>query len=217
MALYDSNNIKKFGNELTPELAIDCEMVEAFDGKQRFSACAKVSIVNAYLEPVFDTYVKTDFHISDYRTAYSGIVPWHLENAPRFTNVRTAVLEIINGRILVGHDLKQDLTVLQISHPRMYCRDTSRLYYSYFKRDEKPSLKRLSSAILGLMIQKGAHDSLEDARASMKLYLLWCQRNDGKIVKLDDVSTPVKESRLNQPEQTVRIADLSSNYLKSRS
>lgn len=46
--------------------------------------------------------------------------------------VQKEVAEIIRGKILVGHSLKNDLSVLFLSHPKKNIRDTAR--YKPFKK-----------------------------------------------------------------------------------
>lgn len=168
--------LQTIDNPLTQELAIDCEMVEATMNRRRFSVLARVSIVNSNCQPLLDTYVDPMVYVSDYRTPYSGILPQHLEAAPKFDDVRECVVNLVSGRTLIGHDLKQDLAVLGIKNlPGLRMRDTSKCYLSYFKPNEKPSLKRLALAVLGQTIQIGAHDSMEDAKAAMLLYKRWLQ------------------------------------------
>lgn len=167
--------LRMFDNPRTQEIAIDCEMVEATSNYKRFSVLARVSIVNSNCQPLMDTYVDPMCLVTDYRTAYSGILPRHLEGAPTYETVKTHVVELLNhGRILIGHDLKQDLDVLGIKNiPRHRLRDTSRCYLSHFKPNEKPSLKRLAYDVLGQTIQIGAHNSMEDAKAAMILWKHW--------------------------------------------
>lgn len=162
-------------NLLTPEIAIDCEMVEAMKDHKRFSVVARVSIVNSECQTLLDTYVKTDYYISDFRTRFSGIQPHHLVDAPDYLDVREFVLKLVRNRTIVGHDLKQDLAVLGIDEieNQLQTQDTSVLYMSYFKPKMKPSLKKLALAVLSRQIQNGAHDSIEDARMSMELYKRW--------------------------------------------
>lgn len=181
-------DVKPFDNPLTPEIAIDCEMVEATQDRRRFSVLARVSVVNSDCQPLLDTYVNPMYYVSDYRTPYSGILPEHLEDAPIYDDVRNCVVSLVEGRTLIGHDLKQDLAVLGIKNlPGVKMRDTSRCYNSYFKRNEKPSLKRLSLAVLGQTIQRGAHDSMEDAKAAMQLYKHWVPlgRNEEDAIPIE--------------------------------
>lgn len=87
--------------------------------------------------------------------------------------VQKEVFEILNGRIVVGHALKNDFKALLFSHPKRDMRDTSR--YKPFRRAVKggtPGLKKLTKLLLGTTIQTGEHNSVEDARAAMKLYTM---------------------------------------------
>jgi len=182
--------VKIIDNPLTPEIAIDCEMVEATANGKRFSVLARVSIVNSNLNPLLDTYVDPMYKVSDYRTRFSGIKPHHLKDAPTFSDVRDCVVNLVDGRTLIGHDLKQDLEVLGIRNlPGLKLRDTSRCYLSYFRPNEMASLKRLAESVLGQTIQKGPHNSMEDAIAAMELYKHWIHlgRNEEDAVPLEKV------------------------------
>jgi RNA exonuclease 4 len=55
---------------------MDCEMVGV--GQQRLSVLARVSIVNSKNETIFDTYVKVEEKVTDYRTEVSGIRAEHI-------------------------------------------------------------------------------------------------------------------------------------------
>ncbi|KAL6266558.1 hypothetical protein P5V15_003405 [Pogonomyrmex californicus] len=170
------NNHKTIKNKenksLTKQIAMDCEMVGIGDGTE--SMIARVSIVNKYGDCVYDKYVKPREKIVDYRTAVSGIRPEHLQNGENFNIVQKEVADILKGRILVGHALKHDLNVLYLSHPRRYWRDTSRYKpFRHISKGNTPSLKKLAHELLGKEIQIGEHNSVEDARAAMQLYMLY--------------------------------------------
>jgi len=170
---HDIVKNKENKNILTKQVAIDCEMVGiGSDGIE--SMIARVSIVNRHGDCIYDKYVKPRETVVDYRTAVSGIRPEDLRNAEDFKNVQKEVADILKGRILVGHALKHDLDVLYLSHPRRSWRDTSR--YEPFRRISKgmtPSLKKLAQELLGREIQVGEHNSVEDARTAMQLYMLY--------------------------------------------
>ena len=77
----------------------------------------------------------------------------------------------MKDRYLVGHGLKNDLAVLHLQHPYTQIRDTAQ--YKPFRNLTKgstPSLKNLAKYHLGIDIQNGEHDSVEDARVAMVLY-----------------------------------------------
>lgn len=64
--------------------------------------------------------------MTDYRTWVSGITPANLQGAPDISQVQGDVTELLQGRVLVGHGLKKDLSVLMLSHPRKNMRDTAK-------------------------------------------------------------------------------------------
>lgn len=118
-------------NKLTKFLAIDCEMVGiGYDGNDHM--LARVSIVNKFGDCIYDKFVKAREEVKDYRTNVSGVRKEDLLNGEDFTTVQKEVAEIIKGKILVGHSLKNDLGVLFLSHPKKNIRDTSR--YKPFRK-----------------------------------------------------------------------------------
>uniref|UniRef100_A0A5K4EZK0 RNA exonuclease 4 n=1 Tax=Schistosoma mansoni TaxID=6183 RepID=A0A5K4EZK0_SCHMA len=157
----------------TRRIAMDCEFVGVgFEGKD--DALARVSIVNQFGHTLLDTYVRPEERVVDYRTKVSGIRPRDLRkngSARPFNDVHKEVAELIKNKILVGHSILKDLKVLRLSHPRRFIRDTSR--YRPFRdlfNGRIPSLKALTQKVLGVNVQSGEHDSIEDARATMRLY-----------------------------------------------
>lgn len=166
---------------VTEELAIDCEMVECFHHK---SVLARVSIVNLFGHPILDRYVAPPAKVTDYRTRWSGIRRKDLEDAPDFDKVQKEVADLINGRIVVGHSVRHDFIVLKLTHPADKIRDTS-IYYKYLFQGRTPSLKKLSESVLGLKIQDGEHDSVQDAQATMKLYVRERDKWNERVLKGD--------------------------------
>lgn len=173
-------------------VAIDCEMVGVGpDGSE--SALARVSLVNYHGKVLIDRYVRPVERITDYRTAVSGIEPHHLkgEGVLSLAEAQATVWELIQGKILVGHSLKNDFRALLIEHPRKQTRDTSK--YRPFRRiarGKSPGLKRLAKEVLGIDIQQGSHDSVDDARVAMLLYRAhkadwenYLFRGEGKVIK----------------------------------
>ena len=171
---------------LTADLAIgkyislDCEMVGAGDGGYD-DVLARVSIVDFFGRQVYDTYVKPqlDQEITDWRTHVSGVAARHMRFARPFEEVRTLVEGLLKGdaasknepRILVGHDIKHDLQVLNLSHPPRLIRDTAKFGgFKKYGHGPKPALRVLAREILGITIQQGAHSSIADARVTMQLF-----------------------------------------------
>lgn len=170
--ISDNDKRNKYSEKrLTKAVAMDCEMV-GVGSKGEASIIARVSIVNAYGICLYDEFVKPKEKVTDYRTKISGVRPSDLKRGKDLFEVQKDVLNIIEGRILVGHSIKYDLDVLFISHPHHLIRDTS--LYKPFREiccGKTPSLKKLTSRILGCEIQSGEHSSVEDAQATMLLYL----------------------------------------------
>lgn len=151
-------------------LAIDCEFVGVeSDGKK--SALARASVVNYFGHVVYDKYVRPQEQVTDWRTWVSGIAPHHMNEAVSFQQAQEELAELLDGRIIVGHSLKNDLDVLLLSFPRTSIRDTSR--YAPFREISKgssPALKKLASIFLGLEIHGASHSSVEDALVTMLLF-----------------------------------------------
>ncbi|XP_053207001.1 RNA exonuclease 4-like [Panonychus citri] len=161
---------------------MDCEMVGVGEqGKQ--SVLARVSLVNQFGNCIYDKYVKPLEPVTDYRTSVSGIRPEDIANGEDFKTVQKEVYDIVSpkNRILVGHALRNDLRVLILDHiiPKSRIRDTA-IYFKKMLKGKTPSLKRLTSQLLGANIQCGEHDSVQDAKAAMMLYTMykkkWSQR-----------------------------------------
>ncbi|KAL8986903.1 MAG: hypothetical protein Q9177_003843 [Variospora cf. flavescens] len=152
-------------------IAIDCEMVGVGPAPDNESIIARVSIVNYHGHQVYDSFVQPKEAVTDYRTWVSGITPQLLRKARTFETVQADVARLLDGRILVGHSIKNDLEALLLGHPKRDIRDTSRHpAYRKYAGGRTPGLKKLAKLILGVDIQGGEHSSIEDARATMLLF-----------------------------------------------
>jgi len=172
----NSNSEKTDEAEKSKYLALDCEMVDS-RGK---STLARVSIVNWEGEVVFNSFVRVEEPVTDYLTFVSGVRKADIESvdAMPFNECRSAVLEILDGKIVIGHGLKNDFRALKISHPWYLIRDSTK-YHPFMKPHYKDSsimvpqkLKILAKNKLGMIIQENGteHDSIVDAVAVMELY-----------------------------------------------
>ena len=152
-------------------IAIDCEMVGVGPNPDEDSALARVSLVNYHGEQLYDSFVLPKEAVTDYRTHVSGITPQLLRGARSLEKVQKDVAGLMQGRILVGHSIRNDLDAMMLGHPRRDIRDTSR--YPGFRAlagGRTPALKKLAKEVLGVEIQGGEHSSVEDARATMLLF-----------------------------------------------
>lgn len=147
------------------------------DGTQ--SAVARVTLVDWDGKIVFDRYVKPDREITDYRTFVSGITAddFLQHEALDLETCRKLVLNHLEGKVLVGHALKNDLHALGINHDWQATRDTAK-YEPFMKTRFDDGvlwprrLRELTSEKLSREIQApGApHSPYEDAMAAMDLY-----------------------------------------------
>jgi DNA polymerase III epsilon subunit-like protein len=167
------NQLSKQKRKWGTFIALDCEMV-GIGLRGRRHALARVSIVNVYGHCIYDTFVRPNEEVRDYRTWVSGIRAGDLDSAPGLARVRGDVRNIIRDRVLVGHAIHNDLAVLQIKHPTAMIRDTATWpAYRDLVGSKHPGLKVLFETVFGgLTIQPDGqpHSSIEDARASMALF-----------------------------------------------
>ncbi|KAL3776986.1 hypothetical protein ACHAWO_006340 [Cyclotella atomus] len=161
-------------------IAIDCEMVGVGSSGSK-SALARASAVDWEGNILLDTFVQVPERVTDFRTHVSGVRSKDIspknDKAMTHSQVRQAMEALLMDKILVGHALKNDLSVLLISHPKKDTRDTAK--YKPFMRPGRVGgkmrprkLRDLVWENCGLEIQrKGVgHSSVEDARASMELF-----------------------------------------------
>ncbi|KAJ8339184.1 hypothetical protein SKAU_G00359700 [Synaphobranchus kaupii] len=157
---------------VTKAVAMDCEMVGVGPDCEE-SIVARVSLVNQFGKCIYDKYVKPTERVTDYRTAVSGIRPKDIMKGENVKTVQKEVADILQGRILVGHAIHNDLKILFLDHPKKKIRDTQK--YKPFKKtvqSGRPSLKLLCEKILHVKVQQGEHSSVQDAQATMRLYTL---------------------------------------------
>ncbi|KAK7957670.1 RNA exonuclease 4 [Apiospora saccharicola] len=151
-------------------VGLDCEMVGTGpDGHEH--ALARASLVDFHGRQIYDSFVRPQERVTDWRTSITGITPKQMGQAREFEEVQREVAELLQGRILVGHDLRHDLDVLQFTHPATHIRDTARFAgYKRYGNGPKPALRTLAKEVLDMEIQSGHHSSIEDARVAMLLF-----------------------------------------------
>lgn len=179
--------------EIGKYLALDCEMVGVGPNPDHESALARVSLVNYDGLQVYDSFVRPQEEVTDWRTHVSGIRPQHMIHARTFEDVQRQVAGLIKGRIVVGHAVRKDFEALFLDHPKRDIRDTARhAPYRKLAGGGSPKLKILVSELLGLEIQSGEHSSVEDARATMLLFKRDKPAFEREHIKKWGVPMPVK-------------------------
>ena len=158
-------------------VALDCEMVGTGpQGNQ--SAVARVTLVGWDGDLIFDEFVRPEEPVTDYRTFVSGITPEDLQNAPLSLEIcRERLSDLLEGRVLVGHGLKNDMKALGMSHPWYMTRDTAKYEpFMQVRFDDgilwPRKLKDLAKEKLNRVIQvpDKPHSPFEDAATAMDLY-----------------------------------------------
>ncbi len=149
---------KQLFNRNRSYFAIDCEMLITTHGKE----LGRVSMVDPRGNVVLDEYVRPYGQVIDYKTPWSGLTPYNIQSAKcDLYDIQRALLNFLcTDDVLIGHAFYHDLRVLKLRHPRII--DTIDIYGNV-------ALKTLARNYLGINIQNGPHDSVEDARATMDL------------------------------------------------
>lgn len=91
----------------------------------------------------------------------------------KFDALQLHVAEIIKDKVIVGHSLWNDLSVLGIPHAAVNTRDVA-LYQPFRNALKSPGqlvrLPTLTFHLMGRRCQEGQQNPLENARAAMDLY-----------------------------------------------
>lgn len=200
---FDRSEMRR-QEECAKYVALDCEMVGI--GSNNESALARVCVVSWDEEVLFDTFVKVPEEITDYRTFVSGVTEEDLvsEYAIELEDCRNIVSSLIEGKILVGHALKNDLNALKLEHPWWLTRDTAK-YEPYMRYCDKTGqmkprkLKDLVYENIGIEIQMAgeAHCPYEDAVSALLLYKTtsykWEKVMEYKLQKTKEIVQQQKE------------------------
>ncbi|KAJ6655149.1 hypothetical protein lerEdw1_005626 [Lerista edwardsae] len=158
--------------------ALDCEMCYTKQGL----VLTRVTVINAELKVVYDTFVKPDHKVVDYNTRFSGVTEADLENTSiTLRDVQAVLLNMFSAdTILIGHSLESDLFALKLIHCTVV--DTAVVFPHRLGMPYKRALRTLMADYLKRIIQDSVdgHDSSEDARACMEL-MIWKIKEDAKV------------------------------------
>ena len=71
--------------------------------------------INDHGQVLMDTFVLPHRPVTNYRTQWSGVRKEDLNGAPSFAAVRNRVVQLLKGRVIVGHTLTSDFNVRALS------------------------------------------------------------------------------------------------------
>ncbi|CAD2101920.1 exoribonuclease, putative [Plasmodium vinckei brucechwatti] len=209
-------NINNFELDLDNIFSIDCEMCETSGAHRELT---KVTIIDAYMNIVYDSYVMPDNKITNYLTLYSGINENTLKGVhTKLSDVQKELKNIFNNKsILVGHSLENDLHALKIKHD--YIIDTSVIYSNHNYSFLKPSLFNLSKKHLNITMEReNGHNSIDDARISMFLALKKISEFDNADFHVRLHPLPLfmdRNNYVNMTSNMINEKDINHKYDKS--
>jgi DNA polymerase III alpha subunit (gram-positive type) len=157
-------------------IIFDCEMVILKNGSKSLAHLSMICMKDGGPLESYSKYISQDTsQIKNYITNITGIEKNHLDptdtsyDKETFDEMKKTLYSYIGSNtILMGHDIRNDLKVLNLYHAEII--DTSNIYGPIFDLD-RIALKILTYQLLGdnhnkKCIQTGAHDSTEDWWAS---------------------------------------------------
>ncbi|KAM6498032.1 hypothetical protein JOM56_005980 [Amanita muscaria] len=149
---------------------------------------ARVALVDYQGHIVFERFVEPTMAVTDYRTSTTGIAESDLasnEVLP-FAVVQQYVANLIKGKVLVGHSLWNDLSVLGIPHSAAATRDVA-LYQPFRNALKMPQqvigLQTLAWQLMCRRCQEEQLHPVENARAALDLYRSQAEEWEDAITK----------------------------------
>ncbi|KZT44550.1 hypothetical protein SISSUDRAFT_1068416 [Sistotremastrum suecicum HHB10207 ss-3] len=137
------------------------------------SMLAQVTILDVHGRTLLGTYVRPTNPVTDYRTSVTGIEAKHLEPGRKIHDVQRLASQIFQNKIIIGHTLWSEFSVLGIPHPAVDTRDLA--LYLPFRTHIKSNapvigLQTLVWNFLERKIQEGHQKTSENASACLELF-----------------------------------------------
>ncbi|KAH6935148.1 hypothetical protein HPB50_003540 [Hyalomma asiaticum] len=134
----------------------------------------RVTLVNWDQKRIYDTLVRPQGRVLDYKTRFTGLKNGDLVGVDTtLKDVQADLLELISAdTLLLGHSLDYDLRALRLIHENVV--DTCVVFPHNRGFPYKSALRKIAKIYLHKTIQDGdgGHDSVEDAATCVQL-MLW--------------------------------------------
>ncbi|RIB23486.1 ribonuclease H-like domain-containing protein [Gigaspora rosea] len=149
-------------------IALDCEFLHIGPPGQLLvkTEVVQVAIVDYNGTILLNEYVRPDEPRIYWRTPRDYLYV----NGSSPAVMRSKVHEIVKDKIIVGFNMYNDLTGLRIYHSPNMLRDIELCHRYKVRPKQTMSLKAAVQMDLNRTIQRGSHDALEDALATMELF-----------------------------------------------
>lgn len=140
-----------------------------------------MSIVNFNGHVLLDSYVRPKERVTNFLTDVSGITPQRIKTAPTLDELKPRIAALLKDKVIVGHSIHNDFEALEyMAHPTKLVRDIS-LFSKYKYNGKRTKLQTLAADHLQASIQGCDHNSVEDARAALGLYIKMKQQIDNEL------------------------------------
>lgn len=157
-------------------VALDVETTGLKPNRQRIIEIAAIRYRHGQVERSFESFINPERGIPEFITKLTTITNEHVREAPTFGQVASEVVEFIGDSLIVGHNVRFDISFLnaelnRVDQPPLINErlDTMGLAVRLLKSLRKPSLDRVAAAV-GLSPRK-IHRAGDDARLTAEVAL----------------------------------------------
>lgn len=183
-ALLDVVSMSNTGSGVSPSLNYFCIDVEciAIGCGHNDRAVGQIALVDEQERVLLDIYVKPEKPVVSYLTPLSGLTKEKLEEhgVPLETALKKLKELLPSSAILVGQNIKQDVMWCKLEEGVDFLSmiNLAELYKVYRRRSWIYfSLRHVSNAVLGIPLTDDAHNAVEDAVNTIRLYRFYLRNN----------------------------------------
>ncbi len=194
----------------TKFLVIDVETTGTAPSTDEITEIAAVLIRGGKIIESFETLLSINGTISSEISVMTGIYPQMLRNAPRFKDIASKLIEMADGAVVVGHNIRFDLSFIDSALDKHYSGyhlaeaslDTVTLSRKLL-RGEVPNFKLGTLASVLRLNNQPCHRAMADVRATVDLlhYLIeiagtYGSHDVNSLIDLPNNSSQAAKSKL---------------------